>query len=146
RYLTEAGFGHIPKYMGVIEWKFRKDAPLVLGMMQELVEHNSDGWHYMLDQLDHFNERASSGAHKDIPDIAQQGTLTRPLGYTEIPEPLKEIIDGSVAERARLLGIRTGELHLTLAAAGNDRRDFKPEPFSLHYQRSLYASFQSAVR
>ncbi len=145
RYLTEMGFPHIPRYMGAIEWKFKKDT-LVLGMMQELVEHNSDGWHYMLDQLDHFNERASSGGHENMLHIPLKGTLTRPAGYTEIPEPLKEIIDGSVAERARLLGIRTGELHLALASAGNGQRDFKPEPFSLHYQRSLYASFQSAVR
>jgi maltose alpha-D-glucosyltransferase / alpha-amylase len=49
------------------------------------------------------------------------------------------------ADQARLIGIRTGEMHLALAEAGKNT-DFSPEPFSLHYQRSLYSAMVSLVR
>jgi maltose alpha-D-glucosyltransferase/alpha-amylase len=58
---------------------------------------------------------------------------------------MKELLEGPVAERASLLGIRTGEMHLALAG-NNELPNFKPEPYSLHYQRSLFAGLQSLVR
>jgi maltose alpha-D-glucosyltransferase/alpha-amylase len=67
------------------------------------------------------------------------------VGYDEIPEDFKDLIDASTAEQASLLGVRTGEMHLALAS-GHAFPDFKPEPYSLHYQRSLYAGLQSLVR
>src|SRR5690606_1093807 len=57
----------------------------------------------------------------------------------------KELIDITVAERASLLGTRTAEMHIALSS-GKDLPDFKPEYFSLHYQRSLFSSFQTLVR
>jgi maltose alpha-D-glucosyltransferase / alpha-amylase len=117
---------------------------MLLGMMQEVVENNSDAWAYMLDRLDSFNERILAE-----PEIAAlpplRGTIFEPVGLEEMPEMLKELIDGADAERARLLGVRTGEMHLALAAA-KDEPDFKPEPYSLHYQRSLFAGLQTLVR
>jgi maltose alpha-D-glucosyltransferase / alpha-amylase len=58
---------------------------------------------------------------------------------------MKELLEGTVAELVRTLGIRTGEMHLALAA-GHDLPAFKPEEFSLHYQRSLFSSLTSLVR
>jgi maltose alpha-D-glucosyltransferase/alpha-amylase len=46
---------------------------------------------------------------------------------------------------ARLIGKRTGEMHLALAAEPDDHR-FSPEPFSLLYQRSLYHSMRTLTR
>ena len=43
-----------------------------------------------------------------------------------------------------LLGQRPAEMQRALASI--DHPDFKPEEFSLHYQRSLYSSLQSLVR
>jgi maltose alpha-D-glucosyltransferase/alpha-amylase len=45
---------------------------------------------------------------------------------------------------AELLGQRTGELHLALAAAEDPA--FRPEPFTRLYQRSLYQSMRSQAR
>jgi maltose alpha-D-glucosyltransferase/alpha-amylase len=72
------------------------------------------------------------------------GTLINPVGFDELPEPLQLFIGASAAEQARLLGIRTAEMHLALASGTG--KDFKPESFSLHYQRSLFSSMQSLVR
>jgi maltose alpha-D-glucosyltransferase/alpha-amylase len=58
---------------------------------------------------------------------------------------MKELLEGPVAERAYLLGTRTAEMHLALRS-GDDFPNFKAEPYSLHYQRSLFAGLQSLVR
>jgi len=41
--------------------------------------------------------------------------------------------------------VRTGEMHLALSS-NHELPAFKPEEFSLHYQRSLFSSLQSLVR
>jgi maltose alpha-D-glucosyltransferase/alpha-amylase len=62
-----------------------------------------------------------------------------------MPLEMKELIEATVADRIHLLGVRTGEMH-RLLESGKSRPEFKPEPYSLHYQRSLYAGLQSLVR
>jgi maltose alpha-D-glucosyltransferase/alpha-amylase len=49
---------------------------------------------------------------------------------------------GTYFESARLLGQRTGELHLALAS-NPENKDFAPEPFTPFYQRSLYQSLRN---
>jgi maltose alpha-D-glucosyltransferase/alpha-amylase len=144
QFLTEhAKFKNVPAFVGAIEWKY-ENAGMVLALMQEVVESGSDAWTYMLDRLDDYNERILSEKDaKALPPLV--GTNLDPVGYEDIPEEVKELLEAPVAERAHLLGIRTGEMHLALAS-GVDFPNFKPEPYSLHYQRSLYAGLQSLVR
>ncbi|HYH55091.1 MAG TPA: putative maltokinase, partial [Anseongella sp.] len=139
-----AKFPYIPAYAGAIQWKSGKDT-MVLGMMQEMVENNSDAWTYMLERLDDFYERVLSGNKEPLAYSPAGSNLTDPVRYRNVPPAIQELLDGTVAERARLLGIRTGEMHKALASA-TDQPDFKPEDFSLHYQRSLFSSLQSLVR
>lgn len=139
-----AHFKHIPGFVGAIEWKFGKET-MVLGMMQEMVKSTSDGWAYMLDRLDDYNEKLLSYPDLSSVSTVVQGNLTSPLTYEQIPEDIKELLEGTLAEQVRLLGIRTGEMHLALSSA-DDLPAFKPEAFSLHYQRSLFSSLQSLVR
>lgn len=139
-----AHFKHIPGFVGAIEWKFGKET-MVLGMMQEMVKSTSDGWAYMLDRLDDYNEKLLSYPDLSSVSTVVQGNLTSPLTYEQIPQDIKELLEGTLAEQVRLLGIRTGEMHLALSSA-DDFPAFKPEAFSLHYQRSLFSSLQSLVR
>ncbi len=145
QFLTNhAHFKHIPEFIGAIEWKFGHET-MVLGMMQEMVKSHSDGWEYMLDRLDHFNEKLLSNA--DLSQISQElkGSLIEPVAFEEVPENIQELLEGTVAEHVNTLGIRTGEMHLALAS-GEDLPAFKSEEYSLHYQRSLFAGLQSLVR
>lgn len=48
-------------------------------------------------------------------------------------------------ESATLIGQRTAEMHLALASTP-DNPDFKPEPFSELYQRSIYQGMRSMAR
>jgi maltose alpha-D-glucosyltransferase/alpha-amylase len=68
-----------------------------------------------------------------------------PVSFDGLPEELRGLLGGHASEEARLMGIRTGELHLALAT-GADVKDYRPEPFTLHYQRSLFSTLQSLVR
>jgi maltose alpha-D-glucosyltransferase/alpha-amylase len=138
-----ANFKHIPEYVGNISWKFGKDS-MVLGMMQEMVQSTSDGWSYMLDRLDDYNEKILSSANLSTFTKEVVGSLTHPVSFEEVPEPMKSSLDGAVSELVRLLGVRTAEMHLALASS--DLPDFKPEAYSLHYQRSIFSSLQSLVR
>jgi maltose alpha-D-glucosyltransferase/alpha-amylase len=145
QFLTEhAKFKHIPAFAGSIEWRYDKGT-MVLGLMQEMVESSSDAWTYMLERLEDYNERvlAHSASTTEMPPL--KGSITAPVGYEDIPDALKEVLETSVAEQVRLLGVRTGEMHKALAS-GTAMADFKPEAYSLHYQRSLYAGLQSLVR
>jgi maltose alpha-D-glucosyltransferase/alpha-amylase len=145
RFLTkEAGFNHVPEFVGTITWKYSKDS-IVLGMMQEAVKSNSDGWAYMLDRLDDFNEKILT--HNAVSQIPREmlGALTEPTSFDETPEELKELLEGTVSELVRLLGVRTAEMHIALASEKVDPA-FKPEEFSLHYQRSLFSALVSLAR
>jgi maltose alpha-D-glucosyltransferase/alpha-amylase len=145
RFLSkEAGFKYIPAYIGSVEWKTANNEPMVLGMMQEMVSSTSDGWAYILDRLDDFNETLLTDANKTLVLSENVGSLIEPLAFEDIPEDIKVLLDGTVAELIRLLGVRTGEMHLALASGTEPA--FKPEEFSLHYQRSLFSSLQSLVR
>ncbi|CAG5068623.1 Glucosamine kinase [Dyadobacter sp. CECT 9623] len=138
----KAHFKNIPAFVGAVEWKYKNDS-MVLGMMQEMVNNSTDAWANMLDRLDSFNEKILLGGEIELPEL--KGTLTEPIGYEDIPETFRDLLDVSVAEQVSLLGIRTGEMHLALASE-KESDDFKPEDFSLHYQRSVYSSLQSLVR
>jgi maltose alpha-D-glucosyltransferase / alpha-amylase len=143
-YLTEhAHFKHIPGFVGSIEWK-QPNGSIVLGMVQVMVESNSDAWAYMLDRLDNYNERLLSMTDLH-PTYDDKGSLTNPVAFEEVPEKMKSLLDGSVVEQVNLLARRTGEMHIALAS-GTSLPDFKPEDYSLHYQRSLYAGLQTLVR
>jgi maltose alpha-D-glucosyltransferase/alpha-amylase len=140
---AHAKFPHIPAYVGDVEWKFGKET-IVLGMMQEMIESSSDAWAYMLDRLDDFNEKILTQKDtKEIPDL--RGSIIEPAVYEEIPLSIKELIEGPLAESARLLGVRTGEMHKALGSDSN-LPEFKPEEYTLHYQRSLFSGLQSLVR
>lgn len=140
----EAGFKNIPGYIGSIEWNFGNDS-MVLGMMQDMVKSNSDGWVYILDRLNDFNDNLLITTDKEIILEESLGTLTEPLAYEDVPAATKEKLEASVAELIKLLGERTGEMHLALASEHNNPA-FKPEEYSLHYQRSLFSALQSLVR
>lgn len=144
RFLTEhTSFKNIPAYVGSIEWKFERGT-LVVGMMQEMIESSGDAWVNMLSRLNDHNETILV-SNLSAPFGEKAGSLIDPVAYENIPPETRELIDASTAEQARLLGIRTGEMHKALAS-GTAFPDFKPEPYSLHYQRSLYSGLQSLVR
>jgi maltose alpha-D-glucosyltransferase/alpha-amylase len=145
QFLTHhANFKNIPGFVGTIEWKFEHES-MVLGMMQELVESSGDAWAFMLEKLNDFNDRILAQSQSAQKHVEVRGTITEPIRFEDVTDDIKELIDTQVAEQVRILGVRTGEMHLALAS-NQTLPAFKPEEYSLHYQRSLFAGLQSLVR
>ena len=144
RYLSEeAGFSHVPKFLGIVQWHTDKGI-LVLGMLQEMIENHGDGQSYMIERIRNFTERVLA-RNGSIDKIGKpQGTFIKPVAFEELSGTLQGLLGDRTADMARLIGRRTAGLHLCLSKAAS--RDFKPEEYSLHYQRSLYSSLQALVR
>jgi maltose alpha-D-glucosyltransferase / alpha-amylase len=140
---SEAKFPYLPAFIGSIEWKDKKGC-IVLGLLQEMIENHGDGYVYFQERINNYIERILAGEKNGPPPQEKLGTLAEPLSFEELPAGLQTLLGAHASEQARLIGLRTAELHLALASGTG--KDMKPEPFSLHYQRSLYSSITSLVR
>jgi maltose alpha-D-glucosyltransferase/alpha-amylase len=136
-------FTHVPRLLGLVQYRRPKTEPIDLALVSAFAPHQSDGWTYCLDALVHYFEQALARQvrpeelalpHRPLLDLAAEEVST--LAGDVIGHPL---------EAARLLGQRTGELHLALASAPSDPV-FAPEPFTTLYQRSLYQSLRAQTR
>lgn len=145
QYLSgQAKFKFTPEYQGAIEWKSPKGS-FSLGVMQTMVENHGDGHSFMMERLNNYVERILAKEKDSIYIDAPAGTLTDPVGFEKLPDQLQVLLGARAADQSRMLGLRVGEMHLALAGA-TMQKDFIPEKFSLHYQRSLYSGMQSLVR
>ncbi|GAA4330688.1 maltose alpha-D-glucosyltransferase [Flaviaesturariibacter amylovorans] len=145
RYLSvDASFSFTPKYLGSVEWQ-SPNGRMVLAIMQELVDNHGDLLGYMQERVANFIERviARPDAHRLLE--LQPGTWSNPIGLEALSDELQDLVGGRGAELMRTLGERTAQMHRAFARNTLDK-DFAPEEFSLHYQRSLFASMQSQVR
>jgi maltose alpha-D-glucosyltransferase/alpha-amylase len=144
RYLSDdAGFKNTPPFLGVLEWKMERET-VVLAMAEAMVENHGDGRSFMLERINNYIERILARDRNVTFNYPRLGSLIHPVSHESLPEELREFLGGSAADQARLMGSRTAELHRALAN-GNEK-DFRPEEFSLHYQRSLFSAMQSLVR
>lgn len=145
RYLTEkAQFEYVPPYMGGIVWNDERGG-MLLGLLQVMVENHGDGYGYFQERLRNYIERILARDRSTLHPELRAGRLASPAAFEELPEEVQVLLGGPAAEQSRLLGIRTGQMHLALSKATYPA-DMVAEEFSLHYQRSLYSSMQSLVR
>ncbi len=145
RFLSEdAKFEHMPAFIGAIEWKSNGDA-IVLGIMQVMVENHGDGYSFVIDLMNDFTEKILATKAENLNPDERLGSLIDPLPFDKLPEQLQVLLGAPAAEQLHLLGVRTGQMHLALAS-GTSLPDFRPENFSLYYQRSLFSTMQSLVR
>jgi maltose alpha-D-glucosyltransferase / alpha-amylase len=145
RFLTEvATFGNTPTFFGALEYQAKGVEPIVLGILQQYVPNEGDAWKFTLECLkttfDQILARRSElsalpDSHRHLVELSQEPT----------PPLFEELIGGVYLEMARLLGVRTGEMHLALLADNEDPK-FTPESFSVLYQRSIYHSMRTLTR
>ena len=114
RFLNEeTSFANTPRLAGWIEYTSSNDEPMTLAIVQSYTQNSGDAWKFTLDSIGRYFERLLSS---ETPTI--------------------EMIGGYLAD-AELLGRRTAEMHRALASR-DDIAAFAPEPFTPHYQRSIY--------
>ena len=147
RFLSEhAHFPHVPEFVGSIKLASGQH-PVLLGVAERLIDRHGNGKDYVLERVDNYIERILARDRQQLETAlsAPRGTLSQPIAFGELPAETQELLGRRAAEQARLLGIRIGEMHRALAS-DTSLSEFAPEPFSLHYQRSLYSGLQSLVR
>ena len=147
RFLTKvAGFEHAAPVLGSLSHGTeRASEGSTLALMHQLVENEGDSWVWIRDRLDRFLEAALAV------------TETPPSGSEALPEAVLAPLTG-LTDAVELLGRRTAELHCSLGGrsrggrsidggnhAGTDAA-FAVEPFSTHYQRSLYQSLRGQAK
>src|SRR6185369_1955857 len=121
RFLNEeTSFANTPRLAGALEYE-----SMTLGLLQGYTKNSGDAWQYTLDSISRFFDRILSDSN-----AAEQ-----------MKHPNDELIGGYLAD-AELLGRRTAEMHIALASR-DDIPAFAPEPFTPHYQRSIYQSMRT---
>ncbi|MCA9420719.1 MAG: putative maltokinase, partial [Nitrospira sp.] len=142
RFLTNKGFPHIAPLAGAIEYQRDNGDLLTFGILQKFIQNEGDAWKYTLDELSRYLEEALTHPTAITTSSIPQKSLMA-LVDEDIPSEAREWI-GPYLEEARLLGLRTGELHAALASDSEDS-EFKPEPFTDFYRRGLYQSMLGTV-
>ena len=144
RYLSDQKrFDNIPAFAGFIEYRPLKFEPVDICLLELYVVNQGDFWTYSLERVKTFFEQVLS-KEKEIKIV--EGTVTQQEGE-EKPniDTIEDFMDRFYLDMVKLLGQRTGEMHLSLAS-DNENPDFKPESFSMLYQRSLYQAMGSQAR
>jgi maltose alpha-D-glucosyltransferase/alpha-amylase len=135
RYLTEkTSFDGIPPFAGWIEYVPNTGAePTILAILQGLVPNEGDGWKWTVEELERYFESCAA--------LPFPGNLNDEFGETlELSErPTSQLAKDHVGiylESAAMLGRRTAQLHLALAAP-TDNPAFAPEAMSAENFQTL---------
>ncbi|PWU13590.1 MAG: maltose alpha-D-glucosyltransferase [Verrucomicrobia bacterium] len=163
RFLTERAFPNITPVAGWLEYHRHGGEQSTAGILTNFLPNAIEAWDYTRDMLSRYFDRVRSAPPESQPDalsgcslldlservgeftVAQASRLPQEavmpaMGAGETPALLSMI--GTYVELARLLGQRTGELHLALAAEAADPA-FAPEPFTPFYQRARFQSMRN---
>ncbi|MDQ3330183.1 MAG: putative maltokinase, partial [Planctomycetota bacterium] len=114
RFLTESSrFDRLPRVAGAIEYcQNEARCPMTLGIVQQLVPNQGDGWQHALGELSRYYEQAARKA--------EASTLDPIIGKESV---------GEYSHAAKRLGQRTAEMHLALASETADPA-FAKEPIT----------------
>jgi len=130
-------------YHGGMAWNMA-NTQYDLVMLELLEENHGNGFHYMQDRVVNYIERILARDKTIIAHYKKQGSFTAPTGFEQLDDTFKEFLGSNAAEFAAKAGAKLASVHLALAS--DHSAAFLPEPFSLHYQRSLYAAMNSLLR
>ena len=133
RFLTARGFKYTPAVLGELEYRPTQGEPMHAGILQAFVRNQGDAWKYTLDSLKLFFELALRN------DAAPGLPSYHPMDlYGEEISALARQTIGEYLEAARLLGVRTAQMHAALADPDGGP-DFAPEKFTPDFAHRLYA-------
>jgi maltose alpha-D-glucosyltransferase/alpha-amylase len=135
--LAEQQFTRTPPLLGALEYDRPGLEPGTLAIVQKHITHQGSGWEYTIEELKRYYERVTTqgGATTALP---------APPDSPGQPPPFFLEVQGWYLRGAALLGRRTAELHLALAASRGPA--FSPEPLDVHTRGALAADMQAQAR
>jgi maltose alpha-D-glucosyltransferase/alpha-amylase len=119
QYLSDQrGNTHIPTFVGSLHYAPREGQGITLGMFQNLVENQGDGWTWTLEELSRYYEKCAT---QSFPDNWRE-LSERPMLSASRDSAWAEVVDavGLYVKAASTLALRTAEMHLDLAAETED--------------------------
>jgi maltose alpha-D-glucosyltransferase/alpha-amylase len=146
RFLTEeTTFANTPRVAGALEYRRTgSDVPMTVAILQSFTPNSGDAWSYTLDSIGrYFDHLLSDPAAVERVDASMPDESLFELAQKPLSDVAREAIGGYIAD-AELLGVRTAQMHLALASR-SDIAAFAPEPFTPHYQRSIYQYMRTQV-
>ena len=134
----------VPELAGHVELSYGNSRSATLVIVEGYVPNRGDAWTFTVDEAQRYFERVLTGLQEaETPPVAAGGVVE--LIQREPPQVAVDRIGGYL-DVARQLGRRTGELHLALGGA-TDNRAFAPEQSTSLSRRSLYQSVRNlAIR
>ena len=142
QFLTGHAFPQAAPLLGAIEYVNGGESRYTLAVVSSFVASSQDGQAYTLDALGRFYDRVIAWVAQDKAAPSAPSEPVKLL-QLQIPPEIEEII-GSYIQSARLLGVRTAELHLTLASPAPPDA-LAPEPFTPYYQRGLFQAMRNVM-
>jgi maltose alpha-D-glucosyltransferase/alpha-amylase len=128
RFLTEASrFDRIPRVAGAFEYQRADGGRYIIGILQELIASQGDGWAHAIAELGRYYERASARMCSPDP-LEPDGRAPLALIEDSPPPTVLETI-GTYLHAAAMLGRRTAQMHRALAADMKEQA-FAPEPLT----------------
>jgi len=129
----KTNYTNIPRYLGRLDYKNPYLEDTSLALLMELIPNVGRAWDMTQTSIETFFDKVLS----DKEEMLETGHLD------EID--LDELIGPFFLDMVEVLAKRTAELHISLASITN-LPEFKPEAFTLLYQKSLYQAFRTYVK
>ncbi len=144
RYLTEkSSFDRVPKVLASLDYRPKGGDSIRLGVVQEWVENQGDGWAYTRDEVGRYFDRVLGRISSVQPVDFKQGL---PLaGGAPFPALAQDLI-GAYLQSSSILGRRTAEMHRALASASADEKDFAPKPLTKEFLTGESATLSKTAK
>ena len=140
RFLNRHSFPHCQTVAGGLEYLSAAGSRFTLAVVHAFIPSATNAWDFTLDALSRYYDRVitwvAQGQSAAVP-LSEPVQLLQP----DFPAHVAETI-GTFLESARLLGVRTAELHRVLASDPVDK-DFAPEPSTPHHRRAVFQSMRN---
>ena len=131
---THTAFRRTPQLAAWLEYEGAGDAVAHVGVAEQFVKSQADGWSQALAELDRYYEEVEVRSAPEPVLLDSRSSLV--LSAEPAPGAICDLTGGYI-DSAQVLGRRTAELHLALIA------DTRTQPFALepfgreHYERLL---------
>jgi maltose alpha-D-glucosyltransferase/alpha-amylase len=123
---THTAFRRAPQVAAWIEYQGPGEALAHLGVAEQFVNSQADGWNFALAELDRFYEEVQL-QEPPADDLIPAGSLFDVAASA--PPSAMAALAGAYLDSAQILGRRTAELHLALSADTRTEA-FSPQPFT----------------
>ena len=134
-------FRRVPRVAGALEYEPAGEAVGHLFVAHEFVSSQADGWSHALEELARFYDEVQH-AGDPAPDVLPPARTS--FAAPPTPHMICELA-GAYIDSAQILGRRTAELHLALAADSASPA-FAPEPFTQEDVQRIIANASAELQ